>query len=182
MRLGWLLVMVCGPERWGRRGRGRHAVELAVDFAHAQALDAALVGGAGLDCLDAVDNALGLGLVLLEHLAQLLDDGPQVVHVRLLAARGQAVDHGDAVLLCAAAVELRDGRRGRGRGPRARHVGVAGRVEEGVIVHDEGSPATKRSRGARRRVFRGGAAGSVGLIGGWLRASAARRVCAGGAV
>lgn len=51
-------------------------------------------------------------LVLLQHLRQLLHHRPQVIHVCLLAARRQAVDHGDAVLCGACAVELA----GLGRG------------------------------------------------------------------
>lgn len=124
-------------------------IQFPIDFPHPQAAaPEPLLCSSLLDCLHAIHNARCLRAVLLQHLAQLLDHAPQVIHVRLLAAAGQAVNHGDTVLLAAGAraadgtaatyeaVSLNGGLLGGGRGRGAGHgLGRRGGVKEGEVVH-----------------------------------------------
>jgi hypothetical protein len=130
-----------GPALGRRRAR---TIQLSIDLSEGSVHRPPFLGSPRPDSIDAVDDAQCLLLVVLQHLAQLLHHGPEVVHVCLLAPRGQAVDHGDAVLLCAVAVVLGAVLRGRGRGRGRRawlhvllHVGGQVRVVVGVRVGGE---------------------------------------------
>lgn len=119
----------------------RRTVDLAVDLPHPRRHGAPLLRRPRLDGLHAVHDARRLRAVLLQHLAQLLHDAPQVIHVRLLAAARQAVDHGDAILLGPAGAGHAVGGGGGGGGVgRGRRRGAwKGRlgpgVEEREVVH-----------------------------------------------
>jgi len=83
-----------------RQIESRHTCDLPIYLPYPHGTCSTLLGSPPLNCSNAIDDALCLRFVLLKQLAQLLHYGPEMVHVRLLAARLQAIGHWNAVLLC----------------------------------------------------------------------------------
>jgi hypothetical protein len=88
------------PSPWHntQEGAGRHTIQLPINLPNPQSASS-LLGSPLLYRLHAIYNTRCLRAILLEHLTQLLHHAPKMIHVRLLAAAGEAIYHWNAVLL-----------------------------------------------------------------------------------